>query len=220
MRGVFKQKPPRPRYEEIYDLEPVIMRIEKMSPLSSLSLPELTEKLVTLLALVTVHRKQTLALIKIENISEYEDGFRIRIPDPIKTSRRGAYQSLLEIPRFRERPSLCIATTLKRYLQVMNTLRSGTKELFISIRKPYKAASKDTISRWIRGFLVKCGIGKEFTPHSLRHASSSCALKKGVEIGIIKSLAGWSANSKVFDIFYNRPIIKDRRCFAKSLLRS
>lgn len=60
MKGVFKLKPPKPRYEEIYNLEPVIAKIQEMSPLSTLSLPELTEKLVILLALITAHRRQTL----------------------------------------------------------------------------------------------------------------------------------------------------------------
>lgn len=218
MKGVFKLKPPRPRYEEVYDLGPILTRIEDMFLLSSLSLPELTEKLVVLLALITVHRKQTLSLIKITNIKEFDGGFRIRIPDAIKTSRRGVYQPLLEIPDFKEKPKLCVAATLKRYLHVTDKLRQGTEELFISTRRPYRAASKDTISRWIRAFLVKCGIGNKFVPHSLRHASSSAALKKGVDFNIIKSLAGWSANSRVFDLFYNRPIIKDRRILAESVL--
>lgn len=91
MKGVFKLNLSRPRYDEIYDLAPVIAKIESMFPLSSLSLSELTERLVVLLALITAHRKQTLALIKITNIEEYDGGYRIRVPDPIKTSRRGFY---------------------------------------------------------------------------------------------------------------------------------
>ena len=56
-----------------------------------------------------------------------------------------------------------------------------------------------------------------FTP-SVRHAATSSALAKGVEINVIKSLAGWSKTSKVFETFYNKPIIKDKRELAKTIL--
>lgn len=74
------------------------------------------------------------------------------------------------------------------------------------------------MSRWIRAFLVECGITSDYAPHSIRHASTSTALKKGVDLSVIKSLAGWSQNSQTFDRFYNRPLVKDRRKFAKAVL--
>lgn len=110
MKGVFKLKS-KLRYKEVYNLDPIITRIRSMVPLSSLSLPELTERLVVLMALITAYRKQTLALIKITNITEYDGGFCISIPDPIKTFRCGAHESLLEVPYFKAKPNLCVATT-------------------------------------------------------------------------------------------------------------
>ena len=218
LKGVFKQKPSKPKYDRIYSLDPVISRIEKLAPLDSLSLQQLTSKLAILLALVTAHRKQTLISIKRKNIKKVNDGYEIEISERIKTSRPGAYQPLLILPRFKERPNLCVASVLEKYLDITSATVKETDALFITTRKPFKKASKDTLSRWIRSFLTECGIGQEYAPHSIRHAATSAAMAKGVDINIIKNSAGWSGTSKVFDVFYNRPIVQDKRVFSKTIL--
>ncbi|XP_057338526.1 uncharacterized protein LOC130676391 [Microplitis mediator] len=218
MKGVFNQRPSKPKYEKIFSLDPVLDNLEKLYPLENLSMLELTEKLVMLLAIVTAHRKQTLALIKVNNIMKTDSGYEIKIPDRIKTTKPGGYQPLLIIPKFEENPKLCAASVLERYLRVTKEKRDKTENLLLTTRSPFGAASKDTISRWIRAFLNKSGIGAEFGPHSVRHASTSAALKKGVDINVIKSLAGWSERSRTFDRFYNRPIINDKKTFTDSIL--
>lgn len=61
MKGIFNNKPTKPKYEEIYNLEPVLQELEKLFPLNeSLSLTKLTNKLIISLALITAHREQTL----------------------------------------------------------------------------------------------------------------------------------------------------------------
>lgn len=61
------------------------------------------------------------------------------------------------------------------------------------------------------------GVGEEYTPHSTRHAATSTALAKGIDLNIIKSTAGWSKESQVFARFYNRPIESDRSSFAAAV---
>lgn len=58
LKGIFNKRPGKPKYEQIYDLEPVLSKLEELDPLENLSLIQLTEKLVVLLAFVTAHRKQ------------------------------------------------------------------------------------------------------------------------------------------------------------------
>ena len=53
--------------------------------------------------------------------------------------------------------NLCAVKCLKKYLDITESLRSGTK-LLISTQKPYKGASKNTISNWIRETLKDSGI--------------------------------------------------------------
>lgn len=140
------------------------------------------------------------------------------IPQRIKTSRRGAYQPLLILPKFEDEPELCVVRTLERYLGVTENLRGNLSSLFITTTNPIIPAPKDTISRWLRTCLCKSGIDEKFAPHSIRHASTSAAFKKGVNISIIKNLAKWSEKSKVFDTFYNRPIVARKSDFAKVVL--
>lgn len=218
LKGIFNKRPSKPRYEKIYDLDPVLSKLEEAYPLEKLTLVELTEKLVVLLALATAHRKQTLHAIQVSNIIPTREGYEIKIDAKIKTTRPGAFQPLLILPRFDNKPQLCVARTLERYLAFTEELRTDCEALFITTKKPFKRASKDTISRWIRFFLKKCGIEDEFTPHSLRHAATSAASSKGVDTKIIKSLAGWSEKSTTFDRFYNRPIVSKKSSFAKAVL--
>lgn len=110
--------------------------------------------------------------------------------------------------------------TLIQYLQVTDKLQGNSDTLLITTIRPYKPASRDTISRWIRAFLAKCGIGKEFASYSIRHAATSTASKKRIDIKIIKSLASWLETLKVFNAFYNRPIIANKDSFAHAVLHT
>lgn len=217
LRGVAKMRPAKPKYDSIHSLDLIISRLESMAPLETLTLQQLTSKLAMLLALVTAHRKQTLIASRRSNIHIVENGYEIEIPSRIKTTRAGSYQPLLLLSRFTDKPNLCVASTLEIYLE-RTSLLLETDSLFITTRKPHKAASKDTLSRWIRAFLLECGTSLKYAPHSVRHAATSSAQAKGVELSIIKKLASWSSTSKVFKIFYNRPIIKDRTAFAQAVL--
>lgn len=219
LRGCFNQRPARPRYDRIYDLEPVLDKLESLFPLQTLKIPQLTYRLVMLLALVTAHRKQTLAVIKLQDIRETRDGFEVAISDRIKTTRPGTCQPLLLLPRFQERPELCVASTLHHYLKATEAIRGDTQALILTTVKSYRAASKNTISRWLWSFLQEAGIGAEFAPHNIRHAATSAAAKRGIDLVVIKKIAGWSQRSRVFDRFYNRPIVLNNFAFAEAMLQ-
>lgn len=163
---------------------------------------------MVLLALATAHRMQTLAAINLDNIIEQNEEYSIKINNLIKRSRAGQCQPLLSLPRFSDKPELCLASTLQEYLKVSSPLRGMTKTLILTTKKPYKSATTQTISRRIRTFLVNSGINNKFKAQSTRHAATSKALKKGVDLSIIKSTAGWSKDSLTFAKFYNRPIVK------------
>lgn len=217
-KGVYKCRPAKPKYDRIWDPSLVLDYLSKLFPLSSLKMSVLTEKVVTLLALGTGHRIQTLSFIKISNIKKVTDGLEIEIPDLIKTSKAGAYQPLLRLPYFSEKPELCLANTVLEYVKLTKSVRGSCDNLIITCKKPYNAASTQTISRWIKSVLSRCGVGEEYSAYSTRHASTSLAYKKGVNIQIIKSTAGWSKSSEVFTKFYNRPIASPADVFAKSVI--
>lgn len=57
-----------------------------------------------------------------------------------------------------------------------------------------------------------------FTGHSTRHASTSKAFAKGVDMVTIKKAAGWSEDSKMFAKVYNQPIVEENCEFARAVL--
>nr|CAI5849798.1 unnamed protein product [Callosobruchus analis] len=186
------------------------------------SLRSLSIKLVTLLLLATGQRLQTISLIKLSNIQPYDDGgVQILIEDRIKTSNVNTNQPCLFIPKFNEQPELCVVSCLHKYIQETKTLRSTNDVyIFITFQKPYRSASKQTLSRWVKCALDQAGVNTNiFKPHSSRHASTSAANRAGVAIDLIKDSAGWSKNSTTFARFYNRPLI-NHDDFALTVLRS
>lgn len=220
IKGSSKTRPSRPKYDSTWDVDPVLKRLEEWSPLESLNLKQLSQKLIILLALGTAHRLQTLTSIRISNIIRSNQGMEIKILDRIKTTRIGSHQPVLKLPFFKEKPGLCIVKTLLHYLEITKSLRNDEDKLFISYRTPYKNVKEDTIGRWIKSGLTMLEVDTRFTAHSTRHASTSKAYEKGVTIEEIKRVAGWSQNSRVFADFYNRPIVIQEENFATRVLLS
>lgn len=173
-----------------------------------------------LIALSTGQRVQTISLIKLNNIRNTTNGLEISITDLIKTSGPGRDQPFLKLPKFEDNPEICVASTILSYIQYTSKLRVPTENrLFISIRKPHKAVSKQTISKWIKQCLNESGVDVAiFSGHSTRHAATSAAAASGLDFDTIRKSAGWSAGSKVFANFYNRPLITDSYDFANCVL--
>ncbi|KAL0879323.1 hypothetical protein ABMA27_003101 [Loxostege sticticalis] len=209
MKGVFRLNPPQPKYDVTWDPQIVLNFLSCWYPNENLILENLTKKLVTLLAIATGHRVQTLSLIKTQNIQQSNQKILIKIPDLIKTSRPGSNQPLLTLPFFLEKPQICPAKTLVTYINMTKTKRNNCENLFISFKKPYNKVTSQTISRWIKDTLSDSGIDTSiFTAHSTRHASTSAAKRCGVNIDVIRKTAGWSESSKTFAKFYNRDFIE------------
>lgn len=218
-KGVGVLKPPRPRYDYIWDPAPVIAKLALLFPHESLSLEKVTKKLVLLLALATGQRIQTLAAMKLSQISLSEK-IIIRVPDRLKTSAPGRPQPIFSFSPFEGHENLCIYSLLKHYLHITKDIRSPSQDsLFLSFVRPHKAVGSQTISRWLKSGLEECGVKSDlFTAHSTRHASTSKAAQKGVALDLIKRAAGWSGQSRVFAIFYNRPMF-DPEEFNRTVLR-
>ena len=163
-------------------------------PNDDLNLEKLTKKLVTLLALSTAQRAQTLFAIPLANIMTIES---------------------LKNPHHRQAKNLKAGTSKnKQYSksyssenrQVYAQLRPlGEDRLFITFKKPYQAATTQSISQWIKPTLGECGSHVTFfSEHSTRHASTSAVVRRGMSIKAIKRTEDRSKNSQAFAKFYNR----------------
>lgn len=221
LKGVFKLRPSLPKYSSTWDPQLVLGYISQWFPNTELSLEKLTKKLVILLALCTAHRVQTFSVIKIKNIIINTNGIQIMINDIIKTSGVGRDQPVLYLPFFRENLSICPATTFVDYMSLTKDIRpSGTDHLLITVKRPHRAATAQSISRWIKQTLCASGVDVTvYGAHSARHAATSTARAAGLSLDLIRKTAGWTTSSQAFAKFYNRPIVKESN-FAKAVCLS
>nr|CAI5817384.1 unnamed protein product [Callosobruchus analis] len=218
MKGISNMRPSLPRYNYTWDPQQVLEYLRHLGENSQLSLKELSGKVATLLALLTGNRIQTIALIRVSNINESKDGIQILITEKIKTSGRNRVQPCLQLPYYKNDARLCPVLNLKCYITMTQSLRDGEDFVFISHQRPYRRVTKNSISRWIKDTLRKAGINTEiFKPHSTRHAATSAALKKGVQVETILKAAGWT-QANTFARFYHRRVV-DQSAFATALLQ-
>ena len=215
-KGVFRMRPTQPRCQFTWDVQKVISLLESWWPLDRIPLEQLTWRLAMLLALASGQRVQTLAAISLTNLRWQEGrGCQIIFTELLKT-RPGVAPLVLWFPDFPDQPRVCVPTTIRRYLRETQGLRRGNNQLLLCTRKPFGPASRDTIARWLRTTLTKAGISSDYAGHSVRHAATSAAARRGVDWNSIRKVASWSAQSRVFASHYNRPL--ESQSFAASVL--
>ena len=82
---------------------------------------------------------------------------------------------------------------LTEYLKRTKSYRN-TDKLFLTCIKPYRAASKDTISRWCKSIIKESVISiHSYTSHSSRAAASSYAKSRGALFSTIIQSTGWKS---------------------------
>ena len=114
------------------------------------------------------------------------------IGDKLKQTKPGTREHELEFPGYPSDASLCVVVIIKEYLEITKHLRKGIKSLFVTYVKPYKAANKSTVSRWIKSTLGLAGIDiSRFKPHCVRASSTSAASLAKVLLDAILRTAGW-----------------------------
>ena len=203
-KGCFNLRPTLPRYVATWDPQIVLNYFDR--PSRELSLYELTCKCVTLLALASYQRVSTLHAIRFSDLKLTCDKAVISFSSLHKQSRPGKHLTGLEFDSF-PNSNVCVVNALKAYVDATSLIRTEhtLSSFFVTCVKPYRAASKDTIARWIKVSIHKAGVPDTFSAHSTRSASTSADAARGVdEVSILKK-AGWSS-SCTFYRFYNKPI--------------
>lgn len=191
LKGVFNLRPPQPKYWKTWDASLVLTYLKKLSPIKYISFKDLTLKLVMLIALTTASRSQSLNLLTIRNIEKKRSSFVLYFNGLLKQSRPGWSQDCIELFAYPIDRRICVYFVLKEYLQRSARYRKDCDSLFISYIKPYKAVSRDTISRWLKTVMLRSGIDiKQFSSHSVRSASVSKASINTVAVEKILKVAG------------------------------
>lgn len=197
MKGVFEERPSLPRASKhiTWDPKQVLSVLETWVPNNSLTLKELTYKLVMLLALLTGQRCQTIHKLQIDSMKMADEKCTFMIDSLLKHSRAGNHLKPIELTHFPPNKSVCVIEVLKEYLSRTreHRVQNKTSQLLLSFHSPFKPVSKDTIARWIKAVLELSGIDTSvYTAHSTRAASTSAASRTGLPICDIMKAAGWS----------------------------
>ena len=218
MKGVSRSRPTVARYKNVWDVRLVLDMFRKQPLPEFLSLYDLSMRTVTLLALVSAQRSQSIHLLDMDNMPREEDKFSFTLCGNFKQSRIGHETLEIILPAYQADIRLCIVRTLGIYLDRTAPLRKSSK-LFISTIQPFQPVSKDTISRWIRLALQMAGIDVGvYKAHSTRAAATSAAQRKGVNVKDILKVAGW-AREATFARFYSKPLLQDCEAnFANAVL--
>ena len=160
-----------------------------------------------LMAILSGVRGQVLHLLDVQNMTIEADYVSFRISEPTKTSRPGRHMQELKFMAYPHMRSLCVVFYLKMYLKRTLNVRWTVKKLFLTYGRVGRAASRDTIRRWIRDVMEAAGIDLNiFNPHSTRSASTSAA-RSGVSLRTILRTAGWFSASS-YQRHYKKRIAK------------
>ena len=207
MEGIYNQHPTLPRYVNIWDINILLAYFESLPANSELTLKCLTEKLTVLLLILSEQRKQTLLAIDIDNIKIYEDKLIILPNSSLKHKPSRILQAIL-YRKFNGNPKICVIECAKHYIEIRRELvPPEIKQFLVTYGKPHKAASDDTISRWIKNTISSAGIDIDvFKAHSTRSASSSKAKKAGIPYTEILKRGSWKG-ANTFTKHYDKHII-------------
>lgn len=216
MKGVFRTKPPRPKYCSSWSVSTVLDFLRTQEPLENISLKMLTLKVTALLALTTAARAHELAALDLDSSLRKEEAWEFTIPEHVKNSRPGHPPRKLYLPAFPLDTSICVVRALKIYIERTAKIRKARK-LLVSFIVPHGSVSSQTVSRWLGQAIHLAGVPLNFTGHSTRSASTSTAATAGLPLELIVEAGDWSS-AKTFEKHYHkRP---DRAAFVRAVLNS
>ena len=218
MLGVRKTRPITPKYPTFWKLETLLAYL-RTAPTNTLK--ELTLKLATILACLSVQRVHTLTAIDCSPKFE-ETGTYLFVFKDLKVARQRPH-FIITLPSITADDPLHSAQLLQSYLDRTSAIRDAAdRQLLISFCQPHRPVSTDTVSRWVRQTMSDAGIDtRSFGTHSVRGASASAAAAAGVPLDAILQAGDWSNTSSAFQRHYHRrPSLLPSCQVANTLLRS
>ena len=220
MKGASNLRPPQPRYRHIWDVELVIKKMRDMPHNNSLTLKQLSYKLIALLGLCAIKRSGELAALNVKWMSAFSDKTECAFGIRGKTSGSGQVAKPIAFHRFAENDKICPAKCLEDYINRTSKYRSenGTHLVFLSVNKPHKPVTRPTLTKWILKMLDLAGINtNNFKAHSLRSASSSKVANLGLKLVDILENGNWS-NESTWQRFYHKRVASASQRFQETLL--
>ncbi len=219
MKGIFRARPSLPRYSMMWDPAVVLQLFLSWGPNESLSLKQLSQKLVGLLALCQPKRVSELAAFDLRYLEKLPSKYVFHLAHMTKTRSVGSLPDMAVYTRFPSDPIWCPVQLLEHYLHRTSVTRGAHTALLLSYRAPFRPITAQTVSRWLVTCHSSAGIDTSiFKAHSARAASSSKAVATGYPISKVLAAGNWSNKSNTFVRFYHRHL-QQTPSFSEHFLR-
>ncbi len=205
LKGCFNRKPPKARYNSLWDPDVVLNYLNSLPNNSDLGVAVLSKKLATLLALATIYRVSEIVAISFHSLKFSQTAASFSLTRPKKAQHSGPLKSFV-LPRFKGK--CCPVECLECYVAISGEWRDpDSSALFLSIRRPHKPVGSSTLGNWIKSCLSDAGLKpSSFSAHSTRGAAASKAVKQGIPVDTVLKTANWSRES-TFQKFYHRELV-------------
>ncbi|XP_003740575.1 uncharacterized protein LOC100907979 [Galendromus occidentalis] len=175
MRGVFNVKPPAKPLAPVWDVEQLLSYMDAWGASDSLPLLHAAYRSLLLLLLTSAARISEIADLVYPPSSRQPHEWDLRCP----------------------------LTALTRYVALTAPHRHPPGPLFLTTRRPFRPASKDTLARWVKSVLSDAGINaRVHTAHSTRAASTTAVHLRGVQVPDIMQTAQWTKASTFYNHYY------------------
>ena len=180
LKGVYHHRPPRPRYTFIWDTSVVIEYLQTLKN-DDISFKIMSLIIVMLLTLLSMQRISTIQHLHLLDLHLTTDVAIFSISALLKHTKHGRKNAPI----------------------MFNNLVTDVDQLIITHGKPHRAASKDTMARWLKETMMLAGVDTSiFKPHSCRAASSSQASMPGVPLMDILHNAQWKSTTVFFKHYH------------------
>ena len=210
LKGVYNIRPPAPRYVVIWDSDNLLQYLDSLDN-TSINFELLTYKTTALLTILSGQRISTIHKFRLSHLQLAADLDVFNLGNTLlKHSKPGRPQPPPPIV-FQHYPHgrhLCPLQTTKTYVTQRTLLAPQVGEFFITHRKPYHPASKDTLAQWVKDVLTLSGIDtSQYAAHSCSSATSSRAKMSGVPLEHILKYGQWK-NTNTFVKFYDKDLLR------------
>ena len=178
--------------------------LETWHPPASLSLKQITLKIIALLAISSSDRGQTLHLANIDDMVLESDCIKFVIKDRLKTTRKILKPKIITCP-CSEKEHLNVFVYVNYYLELTKDWRHSTNRKLLLSWRTKSCVTRPTVARWLKTVLKLSGIDTgKYQSHSYRGAGLSNAFFKGVPISQIVAHGSWK-NVRTFSNHYCAP---------------
>ena len=196
-KGSFNLRPPLPKISFVWDVQIMFEYFRSLGDNRQISDKHLSQKLLILLLLLGGQRLNSVFHFTIDRMIISSTSVTFSPEHVLKHSKPGHKLDVFEKRAYSD-PKLCILEFVKEYIHRRNgRAEKDQNRLFITYRKPYHAASIDTLQRWIKETLAETNLIENFTPRSCRSASTTKAFNMSLDILDSLRKACWS-NAKTF----------------------